>query len=74
MRLTEVMHRLNRAMQTEEKVDIIVISNRSSQSRYTWAWRESAEKGVFGCADSLDEIKTRAERMFPGVKLVLFLL
>lgn len=74
MTLEEVVFYLNQ----EKTVDIIVISNSHScgrkRSRYTWAWRESAEKGVFGCADSLEEIKTRAERMFPGTKLVLFLL
>lgn len=71
MTLKEVVFYLNQ----EKTVDIIVISNHSEKKqRYTWAWRESAEMGVFGGADSLEEIKTRAERMFPGTKLVLFLL
>lgn len=82
MTLSDVVCCLNRAAQldftTTDTVEIIVISNRKlgrkKRSRYTWAWRESAENGVFGCADSLDEIKQRAERMFPGARLILFLL
>ncbi len=74
MTLGEVVSYLNQ----EKTVDIIVISNSHSCGRnklkYTWAWRESAEKGAFGGADSLEEIKTSAEKMFPGTKLVLFLL
>ena len=82
MTLSDAVCCLSRATRpdftTKDAVEIIVISNRKlgrkKRARYTWAWRESAENGVFGCADSLDEIKQRAERMFPGARLILFLL
>ena len=60
MTLSDAVCCLSRATRpdftTKDAVEIIVISNRKlgrkKRARYTWAWRESAENGVFGCADS----------------------
>lgn len=58
------------------QIEIFVQENepKPGRSRYRWAWKESAEKNVFGGASSLEEIKTRAARMFPDKEIVLLLL
>ena len=40
---------------------------------YRWAWKESWEVRVYGWAVSLDEIKQRAQKMFPDHEIVLSL-
>jgi len=35
---------------------------------YRWAWKDSAEKGVFGRVKTFDDVKNRSARMFPNEK------
>lgn len=44
---------------------------KGSGNKYLWAWKESADKKVFGVAATVEEIKQRAKRMFPGKEIVL---
>lgn len=59
--------------EAQNTVEILVKKNDSDlgQSKYRWAWRESAEKNVFGVASTLEEIEIRAKRMFPDKEIVL---
>lgn len=49
----------------------IYIKKESGKSKYLWAWKESADKKVFGVAATVEEITRRAKRMFPGKEIVL---
>lgn len=44
---------------------------KESGNKYIWAWKESADKKVFGTAATVEEITRRAMRMFPGKEIVL---
>lgn len=57
-------------MATAVKTTEIVIIECNERYKYLWAWRESADKKVFGTANSIEEIKRRARRFFPKEELV----
>lgn len=64
------------SQEQKTKVEIFVKENEPNcgRRRYRWAWKESAEKKVFGCAATIEEIKRRSARMFPDSEIVLLYL
>lgn len=50
--------------------EIVIIECNDKKYKYLWAWRESADKKVFGTANSIEEIKRRACKFFPNDSLV----
>jgi hypothetical protein len=55
-----------------EKVILIKeIKQVSGKIYFRWAWKESFELNGFGRAASIEEIKKRATKMFPGYELKL---
>lgn len=54
-----------------QTVKIFFKKKKSDKTEYLWAWKESADKKVFGVATTIEEITKRAQRMFPTKKIVL---
>lgn len=52
----------------DEHVCIYILPKCSNggQDGYRWAWKESYDAKVFGWASTIDEVKDKAARMFPG--------
>ena len=58
-----------------ERQEILVTKKeKDGKTRYLWAWKESADKKVFGVAATVDEIKKSARNMFPNKEIVLKIL
>lgn len=54
------------AIKKEAEVEIYVQESITrGKNGFIWAFKESYEKNVFGWAESLNEVKRRAKKMFP---------
>lgn len=64
---------IREAKRLKRQVKIFVTENmpERSHNRYCWAWEESADKKVFGSANTIDEIKRRSSNMFPDSEIIL---
>ena len=62
-----------RHREQKTQIEIFFKENESNHgcSKYLWAWKESAEKNVFGGASSIAEIKRKAAKKFPYSEVVL---
>lgn len=63
-------------LESKAKIEILIKENgfNNDKRRYRWAWKESAEKNVFGIASTINEIKIRSQRMFPNHEIELLFL
>lgn len=61
------------SLEQKTQVEIFVKENepKHGRSKYRWAWKESADKKVFGGASTIAEIKRRSARVFPDSEIVL---
>lgn len=57
---------------SKDSIKIVAEKNKlNGKDGYRWAWKESADKKVYGIATSIDEITRRAKRMFPDMDIEL---
>lgn len=58
-----------------EIIEIIVKKDKLNGNEcYRWAWKESADKKVFGYSKSIADIEESAQRMFPNNTIQLNIL
>ena len=58
-----------------ETIEIFVKKDKlNGDECYRWAWKESADKKVYGYSKSIADIEERAQRMFPNNKIQLSIL
>lgn len=67
----ELKEKLQQEADSQKQNTQVEIFVKKHNSGYYWAWKESADKKVFGGASTISEIKRRAARLFPNSEIIL---